>query len=159
MRTDEHSFNELVGDDRFDDSVCEEHQSKLRSEALQAFDGSKREAMLVESQHASGSVERRNASSGLILSYSAIAVVCLIGFMAFCFYGSNGPAERSRAEHLPVPDVKVDSQLLASLAEVNAYRDEVTREALFNAIAMCQQDQEGRMLSDLDLSLTNRSDR
>jgi len=159
MRADRHSFNELAGDDRFDDSVCEEHQSELRSKVLQAFDQSNRETTLVESQHVSPGVEQRNASSNLILSYSAIAVVCLIGFGAFCFYRWNEPGEPSRAEHRPVSDVTIDSRLATSLAEVNAYRDEVSREALFNAIAMCQRDHEGRMLSDLDLPSMNQPDR
>ena len=151
MRTDEHSFNELAGDDRFDDSVREGHQSELRSKVLQAFDRSKREATLVESRHVSPGVKRRSAGSDRIPSYSAIVAVCLIGFVALCFHRWNEPAERPRAEHRPVSGATVDSRLVMSLVEVNAYRDEVPREALFNAIALCQRDHEGRMLSDLDL--------
>jgi hypothetical protein len=153
METDRHSFDDLIADDCFDDSVCEEHQSELRSEVLQAFDRSNREATLVELQHVLPNVKPRPASAGLALNYSAMAAVCLIGFATFFFYRWREPAEPSLPGDRSVSVATIDPLLLESLADVSAYGDEVPREALFNALAMCQQQYEGRTWSDLDRTL------
>lgn len=159
MEADRHSFDDLLGDDCFDDSVGEEHQSELRSKVLEAFDCSNRETTLVESQHVLPDVKPRPASAGLVWSCSAMAAVCLIGFATFHFYRWNERAEPSHPGHRPVSVATIDPLLLESLAEVDAYSDEVPREALFNALAMCQQDYEGRTWSDLDRPSMNPLDR
>jgi len=140
-------FDELLGDDRFDDSVCDQHQSDLRSQVLQAFDQPDRKTLrpLVESQMPTGRKRQRASRS---LRGVAIMATCLFGLVAIWFSRGNDPPERPIVQHSTVPDVTDDSQLVASLAEVNAFRDEVTREEYFLAIAMCELDHEGRVLSD-----------
>ena len=141
------AFEELLGDDRFDDSVCDQHQSDLRFKVLQAFDQPDREATIAE-LHVRSSGERRRASWSQSLGYASILAVCLIGLVALWIYGGNESADTQIVDHAPVPDVTEDSRLLASLAEVNAFRDEVSREAFFDAIAICQLDHEGRTSFD-----------
>ncbi len=141
------AFDELLGDDRFDDSVCDQHQSDLRFKVLQAFDQPDREATIAE-LHVRSSGERRRASWSQSLGYASILAVCLIGLVALWIYGGNESADPPIVDHAPVPDVTEDSRLLASIAEVNAFRDEVSREAFFDAIAICQLDHEGRTSFD-----------
>lgn len=141
------AFDELLGDDRFDDSVCDQHQSDLRFKVLQAFDQPDREATIAE-LHVRSSGERRLASWSQSLGYASILAVCLIGLVALWIYGENESAGPPVVDHAPVPDVTEDSRLLASLAEVNAFRDKVPREAFFDAIAICQLDHEGRTSFD-----------
>ena len=141
------AFNELFGDDRFDDSVGDRHRSELRSKMLQAFDQFNREATSVEPHvHPTGS--RRHASWNRSPGYAAVLAVCLIGLVTVGLDHWIGPDDRSIVKPQPVPGVTDDAQLFASLAEVNAFRDEDSREALFYAIAICQRGHEGRMLVD-----------
>ena len=141
------AFDELLGDDRFDDSVCDQHQSDLRFKVLQAFDQPDREATIAE-LHVRSSGERRRASWSQSLGYASILAVSLIGLVALWIYAGNESADPPIVDHAPIPDVAEDSRLLASLAEVNAFRDEVPREAFFDAIAICQLDHEGRSSFD-----------
>ena len=159
MEADRHSFDDLIRDDCFDDSVCEEHQSELRSRVLEAFDRSDREATLAGAQHVLPNVRPRPSRAGLVWSFSAMVALCLIGFAAFHFYHGNEMSGPSHQGHRPVSIATIDPLLLESLAEVNAYGDEVPREALFNALAMCQQDYEGRTWPELDRPSKNPLDR
>ncbi len=138
------AFTELLGDNHFDDSVCDEHQSDLRSKVLQAFDQADRELAIAELPVRSAN-QRQWARRRRSLGYGAILAVCLIGLVAFWFYRGNEPANIPIANPAPAPEVTEDSQLLESLAAVNAFRDVVSPEAFFGALAMCQQDYEGRM--------------
>ncbi|MBC8352874.1 MAG: hypothetical protein H8E66_12840 [Planctomycetes bacterium] len=139
------AFDELLAGDRFDDSICDQHQSDLRSKALQAFDDTSTVELRVASTN-----ERRRARLKRSLGYEMTAVVCLIGLVAGWFYYDRIREERPIVVNPPVPDVTIteDVQLLASLTEVNTFRDEVSAEALFSAIAMCELDHEGRVLFD-----------
>jgi len=137
-------FSELQSDDQFDDSIFDQHQSDLRSEVLQAFDQPDHGTVLAKPQV--GSIERRQRTRRS-LGYAAIVAVCLIGPIAW-FYHGNSSLNRPVVERPSVPSTTADSQLLASLVEVNAFRDEVSREALFVAIAMCEQEHDGRTFVD-----------
>ena len=141
------AFDELLADDRFDDSVSEQHQSDLRSQVLQAFDQCNRDVAVVDLRTPSAN-ERQRASRTRSRGLMMILAVGLIGLVAVWFYRGDRSDGRSVVQRPPADDVTVDSQLLASLVEVNAFRDEVSRQALFDAIAMCELDHEGRMLLD-----------
>jgi hypothetical protein len=141
------TFDELFGADHFEDSVSDQHQSELRSKVLQAFDQSNSERTIVELRVPSTS-GRQHASGNRSLGYVAILAVCLIGLVAIWLYQGSGSDSRRIVDNPRIPGVPENSQLLASLAAVNAFRDEVPREALFGAIAMCEQDHDGRMFFD-----------
>jgi len=153
MNSNEHpmnerqAFEELLGDGHFDDSVSDQHQSDLRSRVLQAFDQTSCEMAVVELCTPSAG-QRQCASWNRSFGYAVILAVGLIGLVAVWFYRGDRSAELPMVQQPTAADVTEDSQLLASLAKVNAFRDEVSREAMFDAIAMCELDHEGRMLFD-----------
>lgn len=145
FRNERQAFDELVGDDRFDDSLSDQHQSELRSEMLQAFDRPSSEIAVVQ-QHVPSVGARQLARRKRSLGFTAIVAVCLIGLVAVWTYRGDRSSDGGVVQQPDSTDVTEDPQLLESLAEVNAFRDEVSREALFDAIAMCELDHEGRML-------------
>ena len=140
------AFDEILTGDPFDDSVCDDHQSQLRSKVLQAFDRSNSQPAMVQPESSGGT--RRHVNWNRILGYVAVIAVCLIGIITLILNRGSDSTQRSVVNHRPVPSQSIDSQLVASLEEVDAYRDVVSREALWNAIAMCQGDFEGRMAFD-----------
>jgi len=141
---EQRAFDQLLGDDGFDDSVCDEHQSDLRSELLRVFDQLDRDVTVAELS-VRPTRQRQQSSWSRSLGYATVLAVCLIGFVVVWFYAGSQP--HTIVEHAPVADSTDDARLLASLAAVNAFKDEVPLEDFFGALAMCQQDHEGRKLS------------
>lgn len=138
------AFDDLLGKDRFDDSVNEQHQSSLRSDVLQAFGQSHTDASPVELAEDPTSKQKSRRASRVV-GLAVMLAVCLFGLVAAWIYSGDSPDERNIVEE---PSVAEDSHLVASLDEVNLFREEVSPEALFFAIAMCEVDHEGRTRSD-----------
>ncbi len=143
-KSEQQAFAEILGDNRFDDSVCDEHRSDLRSKVLQAFDQANGEVATAELS-ARSDHQRQWASRRRSFGYATILAVCLIGLVAAWFYRGDESAHIPIAKPAPALDVNDESRLIESLAAVNVFRDEVSPEAFFSALAMCQQDHEGRM--------------
>lgn len=148
MSNEKQPLEKLISEDPFDDSVRPDHQHQLRSKTLEAFDQSKREAALVQPQSLSQHGARRQMNWNLVGGYVAIIAACLVGIVAVSLYRGKVPTNDSIVINPPAPDVTLDPQLLASLAALDSYRDEVSPEAFFGAIAMCETDHEGRMMFD-----------
>jgi len=144
MPNEKRAFEELISEDQFDDSVCGDHQFHLRSKALAAFDQSKRNAASVQPLAQVEKPHRLNWN--LVLGYSAIIAACLIGIVALSFSREKPSPDDLIVNNQQIPSVTIDPQLVASLAALDSYRDEVSPEAYFGAIAMCQTDHDGRML-------------
>jgi hypothetical protein len=147
MPNEKQTFEALISEDPFDDSVCGDHQNQLRSEALEVFDQSKQEATLVQPQSLSQHGTGRHLDWNLAYGYFAIIAACLIGIVALSFYRGKASTDDAIVNNQQAPSVTVDPSLIASLAALDSYRDEVSSEEFFGAIAMCQTDHEGRMLS------------
>lgn len=140
---EEQAFDELLRNDGFDDSVGEQHQSDLRFQMLEAFGSSSpKESSVVLA--GSGDCERENARWNRTVGFAVILAICLIGVVAAWIYNAEAPYSGNVAGEQPVSEATDHALLLASLNEVNEFRDEVSREALFSAIAMCELDHEGR---------------
>jgi hypothetical protein len=140
-------FDDLLGDDHFDDSVGDRHQSELRAKVLQAFTHPIPQAGVAELRVASvgeGQTANRNRSLG----YAMILAGVLVGFVAIWFFQGSDSGGRWLVGHPPTPDISADSQLLAALAQVNAYRDQVSPEELFHAMYICQLAHVGRTTFD-----------
>lgn len=144
-RNERQAFDELVADDRFDDSLSDQHQSELRSEMLQAFDRPSSEIAVVQ-LHSPSVGARQLARRKRSLGFGVVVAVCLIGLIAVWTYRRDRSYDGGVVQQPDSTDVTEDPQRLESLAKVNAFRGEVSREALFDAIAMCELDYEGRML-------------
>ena len=140
---EQYVFDELLRNDRFDDSVGDQHRNDLRSEVLQSFGQPGHEASPVELR-TSTTCEHQNDRWNRAVGYAVILAVCLIGFVAAWIYGGGGSDDRGIVVEPTIPEVTDESRLLASLAAVNSFRDEVSPEALFGAFAMCELDQEAR---------------
>ncbi len=135
---DQQAFNELLGDDRFDDSVNEQHQTDLRSKMLQAFDTPDADSAVVELHREDDDRSRGRRSRKF--GWAVALVACVTGVIAASFYSS---IFSDRVEG-PIVDANVDPEFVASLNEVIVYRDDVPPDELFYAIAMCELEHEGR---------------
>jgi len=133
-------FNELICDSRFDDTVREDQQNALRVKVIQAFDESQRDMTSVEQ----AAIAEWNAKR--VMSIAAAVTVCLLGIATFWFSGSGDSSNSTLTEHRLDTRAIVDAMLVASLAEVDAFRDEASSGAFFRALALCQQGHEARLL-------------
>ena len=141
MDSDEQTlFDELIRDSRFDDTICEAQKNALRVKVFQAFDESRRDMAVVEP------VVIAEWSAKRVMSIAAAVTVCLLGTATIWFSDSGDSSNGTRTEHHIDTRVIIDAMLVASLAEVNALRDEASSGAFFRALAMCQQGHESRLL-------------
>ena len=133
------AFDGLLASDRFDDSVNEQHRDELRAKLLQAFDAPASDTAVVE-PHRGGIKEHASASRNRSFGWALSIALCLMGLVAVWIFSDGGTNDPQR----PTPEVRLDPELVASLDEVIEFRGDVPPAALFNAIAMCQLDYEGR---------------
>jgi hypothetical protein len=141
---EEQAFKELMAEDQFDDSIDARHQRDLRSQVLQTFDQCDHGA--IESPPRVVRAEQPpRTTRGRKFSYAVAIAVTLIGVISVAVYRMSDSSDQTIVEHRTTPVIE-DSEFVASLAMVNAVRNEDSREALFYAIAICQNDLEGRTL-------------
>lgn len=148
MPHEKQTFEELIREDQFDDSIRDRHQAQLRAKALEVFGQVKQETPLVQPQSLSQNVPRRRVDRKLVFCYFATIAACLIGIVALTLSRGKESVVDSIVNKQQAPNITVDPQLIASLAALDSYRDDVSPEAFFSAIAMCEIDHEGRVLFD-----------
>lgn len=135
-------FNEFLNESRFDDSVCEKHRSELRVLVLNAFDRSQRDAKV----HASKvvvPVVAGNRSASQVIGVVASIVACFLGVISLF------PVVDRDSSHSPVTAVRpdnatIDPVFVTALAEVQALQESASPELYFQALAICQKEQETR---------------
>ncbi len=133
-------FDELICDSRFDDTVHEDQQNALRVKVIQTFDESRRDMTSVEP----AVLAEWNAKR--VMSIAAAVAVCLLGIAIYWFSGSGDSSNSTLTEHRVDTRAIIDAMLVASLAEVDAFRDEDSSGAFFRALALSQQGHEARLL-------------
>ncbi len=80
-------FDDLVGTDRFDDSVDDRHKSDLRAKLLQAFDAPTSDSSIVELYR---DHERRPGSRQYrTLGWAVALAACLTGLIAASIYSNS----------------------------------------------------------------------
>ena len=146
--TEQRDLGELLGVDSLDDSLNDDHQSRLRSQVLEIFDHaqnktSQREARITPPPQKSMTWTRQS------LACIAALAVCAMAVISIRLLDGNASLGTSVVHEQPVDDIG-EQQLLASLSTLDAFRDDVSRDEYFAAIAICQQDHEVRAMSDTE---------
>ena len=144
---DREYFAKLLSDSELDDSISEEHQEKLRSEVLNAFDRSDAShgaSDLVVQQPAT-TIHWNNRKTLLAIASIAACLICIVALWSAAMKGFDRSVV---AKSGPVSDENIDPLLLATVAEVDALKDTVPADAFFSALAQCELQRETRMQSN-----------
>lgn len=110
------------------------HQSDLRCEMLDAFDQSQRvseRSVAPNTQHGS-----RN---GLWLGGLAGLAACVVAIASYSVVRLNRGTGDSMADRYALASDQVDAEYLAAVTTVHEYREEVSEDVFFFALAMCEQ--------------------
>ena len=136
-------FAELLSNSSLDDDIPVEHQAELRRQMLDAFDRSQvQEEECVPVVIQSNTTFQWNVKNTILLVASLSA--CLVCVAAFWSTRRNDISNHTTIEAQANASTNVDPLLIASIIEVNAWKDEVSEEALFEALAQCEQQFEAR---------------
>jgi len=133
-------FDELPGRYQFDDSVHEKHQRDLRLQFLQAFDSSQFDSKVVVASVA----KTRNAAQ--VIGVVAALTACILGVVSLLLMRDRHSFSHLVTEIPPDSNEPVDHSFIASLAEVDALREERPAELFFDALSICQHEHEARKL-------------
>jgi len=138
-------FDSLITGSNSDDTVCDKHRRQLRDQALRAFDSAQGQSNVVQPITPVSAFGNRN----LVRTIGVIAViaVCLVVMAAHRFsgHGDSVVVETELPTELTTTEVAaIDSTLISSIAAATAFRDSVSVEAIYDALAMCQQADEAR---------------
>lgn len=141
------AFEEFLGDACLDDSIDDAHQARLRSQVMQVFDEAHGDATRVVS-HVPSFENKSKSDPRRTQTIAVVVAACAIAFVAVGLLGWSVSVNTSVTDRDAVASVEADPQLLASLSGLDAFRDEMSSDEYFDAIALCQQDYEARVMLD-----------
>ena len=129
-------FDELLGRIQLDDSVNEQHQSDLRARVLQAFDRSHFDA------RDAVPVVAKNRNAAQVFGVVAATAACIFVIVSIQLTKDRCSVSRPVAEIRSSSNETIDPVFIATLAEVDALREELPSELFFEALEICQQKHE-----------------
>lgn len=139
-------FDSLIADSNFDDTVSEQHQRQLRDRALRAFDRVQGPGNVSQPLTPKSAVGDKN----LVRNICAIVVIalCLVVMVVQPFTGSGEPkvVDTELTTELTTEEAAIDSTLISSIAAASAFCDSEPVEAIYDALATCQQADEARRI-------------
>ena len=140
QKSEQELFDELPGRYQFDDSVYKKHESDLRMQFLQAFDSSQFDSKVIVAPV----TKTRNAAQ--VIGVVAALTACILGVVSLLFTKDRHSFSHVVAEIPTDSNEPVDHSFIASLAEIDALREEHSTELFFDALAICQHEHEARKL-------------
>lgn len=130
-------FAELLRNSELDDSVCEEHRAELRNQVLDAFDRSDAPDESFDPVVQQSVITNHWNVRNTLLAIASIAA-CLIFAATFWSANWSGIDRSVVVEPEPASSENIDRLLLATITEVDAWKDSVPADAFFDALAQCE---------------------
>ena len=136
-------FAELMSNSDLNDDIPVKHQAELRRQLLDAFDRSPVQAeefnpVAIQSN----TTFQWNVKNSILLVASLSA--CLVCVAAVWSTRRNDASNQTTINAQANASTNVDPLLIASIVEINAWKDVVSEDAMFEALAQCEQQIEAR---------------
>ncbi len=128
------AFQPATSPEEWDESS---HQSDLRCKMLDAFDRSQRATV-----HSIAPNTQHGSRNGLWLGRLAGLAACVVAIASYSVMRLDRGTGDSMADRDALASNQVDGEYLAAVTTVNEFREEMSEDAFFFALAMCEQQHE-----------------